>query len=387
MIDDAGHFSTNGKAAAKWIDRQVEICRDLGFNTFGKHVHPSIDPKLYQDQIYYIASLETAPLAGWRERKGEGPRPDVFSLDFRAYLEEKIKTACDLHKIQCNLIGYLYTDVPSWILGKGEQKQRGDTTMIYPWVGAILAMGDSSPGKQRWLQYLATRYESAEAAATVWSLPISPTYGVSWDDLARQIDWTKPADHAAAKGDMLGFMPIIVEQWYSLHKEILRKHDPHHLILGDKNMSNWHHDWLLPSLKRHVDVICTQGYGRWADEANHYHRIYKATGKPIFNGDGCYGLADENQKGWGVKGFRTGATSLDEVASMYEETMDGMMQTPYVIGWHHCGYLQQWDAAERGDSPRNENGFLDPTEGYRVILTRSVREANNQAYDVHLSSK
>ena len=269
MIDDAGHFSTNGKAAAKWIDRQVEICRDLGFNTFGKHVHPSIDPKLYQDQIYYIASLETAPLAGWRERKGEGPRPDVFSLDFRAYLEEKIKTACDLHKIQRNLIGYLYTDVPSWILGKGEQKQRGDTTMIYPWVGAILAMGDSSPGKQRWLQYLATRYESAEAAATVWSLPISPTYGVSWDDLARQIDWTKPADHAAAKGDMLGFMPIIVEQWYSLHKEILRKHDPHHLILGDKNMSNWHHDWLLPSLKRHVDVICTQGYGRWADEADH----------------------------------------------------------------------------------------------------------------------
>ena len=118
-----------------------------------------------------------------------------------------------------------------------------------------------------------------------------------------------------------------------------------------------------------------------------YNRIYKATGKPIFNGDGCNGLADENQKEWGVKGFRTGATSLDEVASMYEETMNGMMQTPYVIGWHHCGYLQQWDAAERGDSPRNENGFLDPTEGYRVILTRSVREANNQAYDVHLSSK
>ena len=60
---------------------------------------------------------------------------------------------------------------------------------------------------------------------------------------------------------MLSFMPIIVEQWYGLHKEIIRKHDPNHLILGDKNIVGWHHDWLLPVLKRNVDVICVQGYG------------------------------------------------------------------------------------------------------------------------------
>ena len=383
MVDEVGRFNTHGKAAAKWINRQVEICGDLGFNTFGKHIHPSIDPKLYSEQVYYIASLETAPLAGWRERKGEGPRPDVFSLDFRAYLEKTIKAGCDQHKHQRNLIGYLYTDVPSWILGRGEQKKRRNTRMIYPWVNAILSLGDASPGKQRWLRHLATRYDSATDAARAWNQPISPTYGVSWHDLARQTDWSKPFDAEAAKADMLAFMPIIVEQWYSLHKEILRKHDPHHLILGDKNMSNWHHDWLLPSLKRHVDVICVQGYGLWSDEAKLYERIYAATGKPIFNGDGCYGLADENQQEWGVKGFRTGAKSLIEVASMYDETMTGMMKTPYVIGWHHCGYLQQWDEAERGDSPRNENGFLDPSEQYREVLTRAARKTNKSAHDLH----
>ena len=386
LINQAGHFNSRGKAAAKWIDRQVEICRDLGFNTFGKHVHPSIDPKLYQDQIYYIASLETAPLAGWRERKGEGPRPDVFSRDFRAHLETTIRAACDQHKKAPKLIGYLYTDVPSWVLGRAEQKQRGNTVMIYPWLNAILQLGDSSPGKQRWLKHLATRHETAAAAANVWNLPISKTYGVTWDHLARQIDWTQPTDAETAKADMLSFMPIIVEQWYGLHKEIIRKHDPNHLILGDKNIVGWHHDWLLPALKRNVDVICVQGYGRWADDAKLYQRIYEATGKPIFNGDGCYGLADKNQQQWGVKGFRTGAKSLEDVARMYEETMTGMMQTPYVIGWHHCGYLQQWDAAERGDSPRNENGFLDPTEGYRVILTRSVERINNQAHQLHVLS-
>ena len=387
LVDSEGHFNTSGTAASRWIDRQVEICRDLGFNSFGKHIHPSIDPKLYQDQIYYVASLETAPLAGWRERKGEGPRPDVFSLDFRKHLEARIKAVCDRHLQSRNLLGYLYTDVPSWVMGRAEQKQRGNSTMIYPWVNAILPLGESSPGKQRWLKHLASRHKSAAAAAATWNLPVSPTYGVSWSDLARQVDWTQPNNAETAQADMLSFMSIIVEQWYGLHKEIIRKHDPHHLILGDKNIVGWHHDWLLPALKKHVDIICVQGYGRWEDDAELYQRIYEATGKPIFNGDGCYGLADENQQEWGVKGFRTGAKSLEEVAQLYQETMTGMMRTPYVIGWHHCGYLQQWDAAERGDSPRNENGFLNPMEQYRAILTDDIKRTNAQARKLHSSSK
>ncbi|MBB3204746.1 hypothetical protein FHS27_000513 [Rhodopirellula rubra] len=83
------------------------------------------------------------------------------------------------------MIGYLYTDVPSWVMGRAEQMERNDTTMIYPWINAILPLGESSPGKQRWLQHLKTRYPNAEAAAKVWGMPVSPTYGISWKELAR----------------------------------------------------------------------------------------------------------------------------------------------------------------------------------------------------------
>ena len=73
-VGEEGLFNTNGEAAKKWIDQQVKTYRDLHFNTFGRHTHPSIDTKLYEDQVYYITSLQTGPLAGWRERNGEGPR-------------------------------------------------------------------------------------------------------------------------------------------------------------------------------------------------------------------------------------------------------------------------------------------------------------------------
>ena len=182
---------------------------------------------------------------------------------------------------------------------------------------------------------------------------------------------------------MLAFMPIIAEQWYSLHARLIRKHDPNHLILGDKNMVMWHYDFMLPSVKRHVDVVCVQAYGPWDKDKKLTDMIYEATGKPIFNGDGCFGLAGPNQQEWGVKGFHTGAESLEDVARMYEEMLRGMMRAPYYIGWHHCGYMEQWDEAERGDAPRNENGFLDPLERHRTQWTDALKDVNHIAAQLH----
>jgi len=311
----------------------------------------------------------------------------VFSADFKNHVETRVKQVAQLHKDSRNLIGYLYTDVPSWIMGRAEQIERDDTTMIYPWINAIVALGESSPGKLRWLKHLQERYPNAEAAAKIWGMPISPTYGISWAEMARQMDWTKSTDAAAAKEDMLTFMPIIAEQWYSLHATLIRKHDPNHLILGDKNMVMWHYDFMLPSIKKHVDVVCVQAYGPWEKDMKLSDKIYKATGKPIFNGDGCFGLAGPNQQEWGVKGFRTGATSVEDVALKYEEMLRGMMATPYYIGWHHCGYIEQWDESERGDAPRNENGFIDPMEKLRTQWTDVLKIVNRSAAKLHEAAK
>lgn len=387
FVSADGTFDTHSDAAAKWIDRQVATCHKLGFNSFGKHTHSAIDAKLYQDDVYYIASLETAPLAGWQERRGRGPRPDVFSDEFAQHVEKRVADVCGQHKDQPNLLGYLYTDIPSWKLGKWEQKQRGDTVMIYPWVNAILPLGQWSAGKQRWVDLLESRHGSLDTAARVWGFEVSDAYGISRDELARLVDWTKPADVEAAHADMEAFMQQIVERWYSLHKALIHKYDTNHLILGDKNLIKSFHDWMLPSLKKHVDVIVVQAYGRWSDDVKQVAEIYAATGKPIVNGDGCYSFVGPGQKDWGIKGARTGAENLGEVMELYSETIDGMLATPFVIGWHHCGYLEQWDAAERGDSPMNENGFLDPFEAPKTAWTNLIRIKNSAANEVHRRAK
>ena len=244
LVDAKGRFNTRGSAAKRWIKQQVEHCRDLNFNTFAKHTHPAVDPKLYQDQIYYIVSLETAPLAGWRERNGEGPRPDVFSTDFRRFVEGRVREICRTHKDSRNLLGYIYTDIPSWQMGRADQRAKDESVLIYPWINALLVLGESSPGKVKWIEHLKDRYTEAESAARVWGLPISPTYGISWERMARLSDWSGYTDAQKAREDQMSFMYLIADQWYRLHKEIIRQHDPNHLLLGDKNILQWHYEWV-----------------------------------------------------------------------------------------------------------------------------------------------
>jgi hypothetical protein len=201
--------------------------------------------------------------------------------------------------------------------------------------------------------------------------------------MARLTTWSEPADGAKARADMMAFLPVLPDKWYGLHRELLLKYDSNHLILGDKNLIQNYYPFLLPALKKYVDVVAIQAYGRWADDVKLTDRIYDEIGKPIFNGDGSYRFAQPNQQKWGAKGYRTNARSLDEVASFYRETLEGMMAMPYMVGWHHCGYLEQWDEAERGDSPRNENGFMDPFERFHTVWTDVIREVNAKAEALH----
>ena len=90
---------------------------------------------------------------------------------------------------------------------------------------------------------------------------------------------------------------------------------------------------------------------------------------------------------WGVKGWRTHAKDIHEVAAFYKETLEGYMSTPYMIGWHHCGSLEQWDPAERGDSPMNENGFMDPFENYYTDWTDVIKKVNPKAHKLHKAAE
>ena len=377
-----GRFNPDGKAAQRWIDRQVEVCRTLGFNTFAKHTHPSIPTQLYSDQIYYVASLETAPLSNWRQARGEVSMPDIFSADFERHLSKRVQEVCGEHRESRNLLGYLFVDTPTWETAHTPGSNEEDV-MIYPWVNSILHLGEHAPGKCAWIEHLKSRYSKADEAAHTWGIPVSPAYGISWNYLARLETWFLPANPERAKADLVPFMGLIAERWYRLHHDAIRKEDPNHLILGDKSRVDMFREWLLPALAKYVDVVLIQSYNPFDQDREVMDWIHESTGKPILNGDGSFGYPNPHQQKYSVKGFPSNARSAEEVGSMYRQYLEETVARLYMLGWHHCGYLEQWDDSERGDVNSNENGFLDPFENEHQSWTDVIREANRRAHAQH----
>ena len=107
---------------------------------------------------------------------------------------------------------------------------------------------------------------------------------------------------------------------------------------------------------------------------------------PMLNGDGSFGYPNPNQQKYSVKGFRSNSTRVAQVASKYRAYLEGTVARPYMLGWHHCGYLEQWDDSERGDVNSNENGFLDPFENEYTEWTDVIRDANEKSYAQHKES-
>ncbi|MGC9341536.1 MAG: hypothetical protein ACP5E3_02455, partial [Bacteroidales bacterium] len=254
LIDNNGIFDTNTKAAQNFINGQIKICKDLNFNTFGRHIHSSIDPKLYMDKIYYVAYFETAPVATWQIKAGQGPLPDVFSPFFKDHIENIVKEVVVKHKHSSKLLGYMYCDVPAWILTEYMRERQNEHVMVYPWVNAMMRLGVGSPGKKAWVDHLKERYTCAPEAAKTWGLDYIKLYGLTWEELYDVTDWANPVDIKNADEDMRSFMGKIAEKWYKMHYDAVKKYDKNHLIIGDKSSIDTYQDFLLPALKKYIDV-------------------------------------------------------------------------------------------------------------------------------------
>ena len=134
-------------------------------------------------------------------------------------------------------------------------------------------------------------------------------------------------------------------------------------------MIDSYNSWLIDPLKNYVDVIVIQSYNLFSEDTKITDWLYKKTGKPIFNGDGSFAFISKEQRKLKVKGWWTGSKNIKDVAFKYKSSLNNMMKKKYMIGWHYCGILEQWDTAERGDVSSNENGFMDPYGNFHTDLT------------------
>jgi len=334
-----GRFHPDGQALPRLVDRLIPRLRGMGFNTLGIHT-VDVPARLFADHLYYCVAVEFHPL-GSRFRFGEDVFPDIFSDAFTAALEEHIRSLTRLHRDNPSLIGYVFSDIPRWYFYEG---QRLDRQAVHPWVEDLARMPPGSTGASRLRAVLG-----------------------------------KP--RAETRDESNAVLRVMVDQWYRLHATLLRKHDPGRLLLGDKLHSPHRIPRAFePILREHLDILCVQWYTPPEEQAEVLRGLHERTGLPILNGDSSF-CCPQPPHQTEVKGFAL--PSRTAAGEAYHHYLTRVMAWPFMLGWHHCGILEQWDGGKSHDWERNENGFLTPFEAPIPEYVTPMTLANQQAHSLH----
>ncbi len=266
--------------------------------------------------------------------------PDVFDQRVRTALVNQIRSVCAAHRDNPYLIGYHWTDTPTWDIHKTRIFRKTD------WVSQIRKLGATAPGKLRYIDFLNRRYDGDLSR-------VNRAYGLgaqSFDALlSEDFLGINLQQYEVVRDDEL-FLGIIARQYYGIIGPTIRKHDPNHLIFGEKYLMGDHPDQVLEAAMPHIDVLSLQpgdGYipiytpgDIFPEEEMRY--LHDLTGKPIFICDHQISFATERYP-LAIWPYHQRANEA-EAAIATERFIRRAFVEPYIIGYRRCQYIDRFSA-------------------------------------------
>jgi hypothetical protein len=174
--------------------------------------------------------------------------------------------------------------------------------------------------------------------------------------------------HPSGRGFPADELPAIAEAYYRVACEAIRRHDPHHLILGDRHgMRAGVPEPVLDALAGHVDVLSVQTFpGLDQDRIDAVAAVldgYSArTGLPILiadTGNWCPTKLSPDRTG--------SAHSQAERGVGYRRLVTTFSGRPWCLGVHWCSWIE---------NPHRGFGLKDPWDEPYADLTGEVSAVN-----------
>jgi hypothetical protein len=223
------------------------------------------------------------------------------------------------------------------------------------------------------------------------------TYGDDWQKLSADFEpgevggWDELARggrlHLRPGGNgirvMRRFLAMLAERYYQLAHDIVRKHDPRGLILGDRYQSFYYPE-VSKAAARHVDVISTNLNAHWNDGTFlrcYLDTLHKLTGKPILVSE-FYLAATENRSGnRNTSGVFPVAATQRERAAATKRTLAALVKLPYVVG---ADWFQYADEPTHGreDGENFNFGLVDIHDRPYEEVANVFKEVRNAEFGV-----
>ncbi len=224
-----------GNDQKRWLEERVAVdLKDWGFNTIGwsqevvtrgEIIHRHSRRLTYEEyQWLDMPYARLLPFAEVHQWECETRYPDVFSSDFEEWCDYVARDDCTRMADDPKLIGYFYTDCPTWVHPSQDPEFKG------PWF---------DPDR---LETEAGRKELFDMAT----------------------------------------------QYYKVTHDAIRRYDPNHLILGDRYEAKRPvPEQVLNAAKPYIDVLSFQYFSDAESICRDFERWHEHTGLPVLLADAC----------------------------------------------------------------------------------------------------
>jgi hypothetical protein len=304
--------------------------------------------------------------------------PDVFDAAFERHCDLLAKQEAAPRKNDPWVLGYAFTDCP--ILTEEEAAVRpttayGSTRDGTPtWPRVLRNLPASAPGKRVWWELMRERYGNRLN-------DFQDAYGTgfhTWEELLAAEQWRPLTDLSNARemADNRAFLERIVTRYYEVATAAVRRHDPHHLIFGDKLNANTNGgDAVVAITARHTDLVFYQMYDRWNGQRALLDRWSALAKKPFFNGDGTFSTTTDMMP----SPHGPHAADQAERGEFAAEFGRNAFARPDFVGWSVCGWVDTWRIMP-GKQHKQHSGFFDPQGNVHEPYLKRLQEIGRDLY-------
>ena len=331
-------------------------------------------PSTLLDRLPYFATITVAPIEKHRSESDLKKRnsyhfPDVFDPEWQEKTRASIEQFASRHRDDPYLIGYLWTDTPTWSLLETRALRGTD------WITEIRRLPPGAPGRMAYAKFLTRRYTGRlDEFRELYGLEID-----ALEELASINLDSVPVGRHRVQDDDEAFLPEIAKAYYATAGTALRAADPNHLNFGDRYLAGDAPPAVLEAAMPYIDAVAVQPGDRYSrlyppsttfpeEEIEQLHRITK---KPVLICDHAISYPTEDQP-------RTIFEQMPSEEAAVQATrrfLEAAFAKPYIIGYLRCQYVDRPAGFGRGLRQGLVRRDGTPRDGMVEVYRSASRQA------------
>jgi hypothetical protein len=328
---------------ANWATATSQLLREHGFNGLGawsdtERLRAVARPLVYT-RIWNFMSSYGKKRGGTYQQPGHTGYPQdcifVFDPDF--------ETFCDEHARQLSA-----TRDDPWLLGHFSDNEM---PLKRAALRNYLTLPEQDHGHRAALEFLRMRHGAAASAR----------------DITAQ--------------DEEEFLRIVVDRYYRIVSQAIKRYDPKHLFLGSRfHGSDLGRPEIFRAAGPYLDVVAVNYYRAWSPDPEKLAMWERESGRPVlitewYAKGADSGLPNHSGAGWTVR------TQQDR-GRFYQNFVLGLLESKVCVGWQWFKYIDNDPADTKADpSNRDSNKGLVTAryEPYPPLLD-AMRQLNPRTY-------